>query len=102
MTPAQREIIESVAARHNVCPDDIVGASRRRAIARARQEVMYVMRRDGRWSTPMIGRVLGARDHATVIFGAAAHARRAAEDLAKWTGLGSGVHPQAVHSSSSS
>jgi chromosomal replication initiation ATPase DnaA len=78
MTPAQRAIIEDVARRHGLRLSDLVGVSRIRPVVYARHEAFWIMRRDGRWSTPQIGRVMGCRDHTTVIAGARGHERRAA------------------------
>lgn len=90
MTPAMREIVREVAARHRVRAEDILSESRQRPHARARQEVMFLMVETGRWSLPRIGAHLG-RHHTSVLFGARAHAARLREvpdDLARWRGLG--------------
>lgn len=80
MTPAQREIIEDVAQRHDLTVALLQSKHRMRSIAHPRQEAMYLLRATGRWSLPQIGRVLGCRDHTTVLFGIRAFERRRAED----------------------
>lgn len=77
--PRQRmaDIIARVAEKHGVSISDIKGPSRLRMYAHPRQEAMSEMVDTGLWSTPNIGRVLGGRDHSTVIYGARAHKRRA-------------------------
>jgi len=47
---------------------------------RARQAVMYRLRRELGWSTPRIGRFLGDRHHTTIINGIRAHERRMKEE----------------------
>lgn len=66
-------IIALVAEAHNITPDDIRGECRKRCFARPRHEAMYLARCAG-WSYPHIARVIGGRDHSTVIHGARKHA----------------------------
>jgi len=57
---------------------DIVGLSRAVPIVRARQAVCHVAVSQGVHSTPQIGKVLGGRDHSTIV-----HANRKAKINAK-------------------
>lgn len=60
-------IVSSVAKDFGLDPSDITGLSRTRDIVDARATVAAVLKRWGRLSYPAIGRVLGGRDHSTVI-----------------------------------
>lgn len=64
-----REIIEMVAECHGYTREDLIGPSRLREIAWPRQEAMYVIRQVTGYSYPAIGRILGGRDHTTIIKG---------------------------------
>jgi hypothetical protein len=75
VTPFQRAIILEAAVLHGVTLKDILSTDRRRKVAWARQEAMYRLRLDGRWSLPKIGHVLGV-DHSTVCHGCRRHAGR--------------------------
>lgn len=65
----RKEIIEAVARRHDMTPDELCGPQRSQRYARARWEAMWWMRQQGRWSLPQIGQALGKRDHTTVMHG---------------------------------
>jgi chromosomal replication initiator protein len=75
-----REIAAEVAHRYGLEPDELKTQSRRRYIARPRQEAMWLMRQvkreDGtnRYSMPQIAGFFGMKDHTTVW-----HAERAVE-----------------------
>jgi hypothetical protein len=64
-----RDIIRDVAKRHNISLAFMLSRSRMRPAVRARQEaewLLYVVGQ-GRWSTTLIGKWMGGRDHTTVI-----------------------------------
>ena len=72
MRPTPRQIIAFVADRLDTTSADILGPSRRRMHARPRQLVAYVLKnRPGyggmKISYPQVGRILGGRDHSTII-----------------------------------
>lgn len=70
-----RDIIAGVAAAFKISVDDIMGESRFRRIAWARQAAYLLIRRERKLSYPQIGQIFG-RDHATVVHGChAAEAR---------------------------
>ena len=71
------QAMELVEEQTGVSPIDVLGGSRLKHIARARQMVMYEARKLGP-SYPAIGRGLG-RHHTTVIFGCRAEAQRRGE-----------------------
>jgi chromosomal replication initiator protein len=63
-------IIEETASFYKLSPSDILGRSRTQKIALARQVVMYLLIYELELSPTQVGRLLGGRDHATVIHGA--------------------------------
>ncbi len=63
------EILLAVARHYSVDEAELVGRSRRKEIAQARQMVMYLAREETNASLPKIGHALGGRDHTTVIHG---------------------------------
>ncbi len=68
--PPRAAAILSATANHFDLPqDDLLSRRRDARTAGARQVAMYLMRNDGRETLPEIGRVLGGRDHTTVLHG---------------------------------
>ena len=63
-------IIEKVSCYYKITPDDLLGRSRTQKIAQARQVGMYLLIHELEMSPTQVGRMLGGRDHATVIHGA--------------------------------
>lgn len=68
-TPSPDEIVAAVCRRTGAQPGDLRGRSRSRDVAYARHLAMYVLKEDGRKSVAEIGRLLGNRDHSTVLAG---------------------------------
>ena len=66
-TPEQ--ILDAVATYFRVQVVDLLGPKREKAIARPRQIVMHLLREETKLSLPEIGRILGGRDHTTVMYG---------------------------------
>lgn len=66
-TPAvwERRVLEEAAAAFEVTVDELLGRGRGRQMVAARAAAAWVLNREG-WSQPMIGRVLGGRDHSTI------------------------------------
>lgn len=62
-------IINTVADYYSISPDDITGKKRDLKTSRARHIVMYLLRQQNHCSLAEIGKVLGNRDHSTVIHG---------------------------------
>ncbi len=60
-------IINLVGEHYNVTPSDIKGKSRKKEIVFPRQIVMFILRKDNELALPTIGRMIGGRDHSTVI-----------------------------------
>jgi chromosomal replication initiator protein len=63
------DILFVVARHYNVSEEDLLGRSRRKEVAQARQVVMYLAREETNASLPKIGQALGGRDHTTVLYG---------------------------------
>lgn len=74
-----RVIIAEVCAKYNLNPENIIGRGNARAFAWPRQEIMWRARQETAASLPMIGKLLGGRDHTTIIHGIRAHERRLCE-----------------------
>jgi chromosomal replication initiation ATPase DnaA len=76
------DIVAFVAHHRGVSSAEIISPTRLGDIVRARQEVMYLARQqtfsDGRhrYSFTMIGKLLGGRDHTTVLHGVRQHGKR--------------------------
>ncbi len=66
-TPEQ--ILNAVATHYRVPVTDLIGPKRDRTIVRPRQIAMHMMREETQLSLPEIGRILGGRDHTTVMYG---------------------------------
>jgi len=88
-----RRIRAVVTDRYGLTLADLRSPNRQRTVAEARQVAMYLMRTDLRWPlgtgararnalfpAQRIGRLLGGRDHATVLHGVGAIAARLAGD----------------------
>jgi len=73
--PAQ-QVLASVAAQHGVTRSELSGASRLARVVCARQHAMWELRQHTDLSLAQIGRLLGNRDHTTIIHGVRRHAER--------------------------
>lgn len=79
-----REILQMVAEANHVTVDDLTGQRRAREFSWPRQEAMWLLRQQRRpngahrFSLPQIGRMLGGRDHTTVLHGVRRHEQRLA------------------------
>lgn len=62
-------IVEVVAEHHNLTPADILSKDKSRNISYPRQIVMYLCRKLTDLSVTDIGKILGGRDHSTVLHG---------------------------------
>jgi chromosomal replication initiator protein len=62
-------IVEIVAEHHNLTPAEIYSKDKSRSVSYPRQIVMYLCRRLTDLSVTEIGRILGNRDHSTVLHG---------------------------------
>jgi len=84
-----RRIRQAVAAAYTLTPAHLCAPCRAHPLAEARQVAMYLMRTRLLWPTPTrnaafpserIGRLLGHRDHSTVLHGVAVIAARLVTD----------------------
>jgi chromosomal replication initiator protein len=62
-------LLDTVAGYFHLRDDDLKGRKRDRKTATARQVAMYLLREDARLGPSAIGRMLGGKDHTTVIHG---------------------------------
>jgi len=70
ITKQDRQLIApTVADYFNLSMMELTGKSRDRRTSLARQIAMYLMREQGNYSFPEIGKALGNRNHATIIHG---------------------------------
>lgn len=69
------KILHEVALKHRFKVEDLKSKGCKRALIKARQEAMYRLREEGKFSFPQIGRMVG-RDHSTVIHGYQMHKSR--------------------------
>lgn len=81
---AYAAILEAVAARYGLKPEDLTSKRHTRRFAWARHEAMAVIKDRFGLSLPRIGALFGGRDHTTVLSGIRAYeARRAWCDVVK-------------------
>jgi len=64
-----KEVISTVASYFNLKISELVGTRRLKQVAFARQVLMYLLRNDLKLPLMEIGRLLGGKDHATIIHG---------------------------------
>jgi hypothetical protein len=73
-----RIIVDQVAAKHNVSATDVRSARRTHAVVVARHECFYRLKHETTMSLPQIGRLMGNKDHTTVLNGIHRHEARIA------------------------
>ena len=67
--PLPEEILDAVSGFYQVRPAQLAGKGREQRVAHARQVAMYLLREDAGLALVEVGRILGKRDHTTVIYG---------------------------------
>jgi chromosomal replication initiator protein len=67
--PAPESIIDAVAGYFGLAPQRLAGQARDRHLVHARHVAMYLLRTDGARPLTEIGKMLGKRDHTTVMHG---------------------------------
>jgi len=68
-TITHKKILSLVAKHYNISQSDIMGQKRNKEIVLPRQVSIYLMRKELGISYPKIGKILGGRDHTTIIHG---------------------------------
>lgn len=63
-----RRVIKAVARHFGVAEELMYLPGRKQPLALARQLAMYLLRTECKYSFPEIGRVLGGRDHTTILY----------------------------------
>ena len=64
---APDEILDHVTVRFRLSSDDLVGGSRKKEIVRARHVAIYLLHQELAMKTTEIGRLMGGRNHSTII-----------------------------------
>ncbi len=67
LTPER--IISEIAQQYGLTRERLLSKERSREVALPRQIAMYLMREETSTSLPKIGKILGGRDHTTVMYG---------------------------------
>jgi chromosomal replication initiator protein len=65
--PSASQILETVCKHFSISAEEIRGPSRSREVTYARHIAMYLLRQNGSRALTEIGRMLGGRDHSTVL-----------------------------------
>jgi len=66
-TNSENDIVRAMAERLGMTKEEVVGPSRRQDRVRVRSFIAYLLREYSGMSYPAIGRLLGGRDHTTII-----------------------------------
>lgn len=71
------QVVSEVAKKHGLSYADMASKTRKRAFAWPRQEAMFQAYLEcDHASLPMIGKLMGGRDHTTILHGIRAHCER--------------------------
>jgi chromosomal replication initiator protein len=65
----KKPIVRIVADYFNLSPEELIGKQRTKKIVSARQIAMYLIRQENGYSFTEIGKELGDRNHATILYG---------------------------------
>jgi len=71
--PIPKRIIAECLLKHKIKYIDVASARRNVELVACRQEICYRLRHETLFSLPQIGRLLGGRDHTTVLFAIRRH-----------------------------
>lgn len=63
------KIMSAVSKHYNIPLSDIIGKKREKTLSTARQIVMYLLRHELGYSSSLIGKEIGNRDHSTILHG---------------------------------
>jgi len=67
--PSPQTVLQAISQYFDLATEALTGKSRAKEIAEARHIAMYLLREDARQRVTDIARLLGGRDHSTVIYG---------------------------------
>jgi chromosomal replication initiator protein len=67
--PSPQAVLDAVAHYFDLTPETLPGKSRAKEIAEARHIAMYLLREDAHQRVTDVARLLGGRDHSTIIYG---------------------------------
>lgn len=70
------DIVQFVAAKYGVTPEEIYADLRKKYVVHARHEAFYLAAKLTSFSMPSIGKFIGKRDHSSVLHGIAQHCLR--------------------------
>jgi len=73
VSPIPKRIIAECLLKHKIKYIDVASARRNVELVTCRQEICYRLRHETLFSLPQIGRLLGGRDHTTVLFAIRRH-----------------------------
>ncbi len=62
------KILKTISNFYDISEKDLLGSSRKKEIVKARQIIIYFLRKELNYSYPYIGKKIGGRDHTTVIY----------------------------------
>jgi hypothetical protein len=78
-------IMREVAEKHEMTVKEMKGHSRKLPFIKARQEVSYRLNTELGYSLSQIGRLLGKRDHTTILHAISRHKKNLAQSTDPWT-----------------
>ncbi len=61
------KILKSVSNFYDITEKDIIGKSRKKEIVKSRQIIIYLLRKDLKYSYPYIAKKIGGKDHTTIM-----------------------------------
>ena len=73
-----KQIIQETADKYGITVAELIGQCRCKHYVLARQEAGWRIRRECGYSLPRIGKLLGGKDHTTILHGCRAHEKRMA------------------------
>lgn len=78
--PLWKRVVDETCAKYGVSIPEVMSIQRQPLLVHARHEIFYRLKKESSMSLPEIGRVMGGRDHTTVLHGVRQHASRLAAE----------------------
>jgi chromosomal replication initiation ATPase DnaA len=72
----RREILLEVANKHGLSPQELLEAKHSHKLSSARQELMWRWRHELGYSLPKIARLIGLKEHTSILYGLRCYAAR--------------------------